>query len=197
MEDLKQAQNALEKVHDEELKRHRMELAHVGRLSMMGEMAANLAHELNQPLAALRTLGDAPARSLAALAQPAPFRNLKACREGAFSTEEDFMMTSGEPFDGNRYISDGDLLSLDFAASVDGSTGALVEVNCETDFVSKNESFLAFAKACARLVAQYLAIQRLGRHPAVRHHQDPVALLRLLRRRQGDQQDRCRAPFPV
>jgi len=30
----------------------------------------------------------------------------------------------------------------------------MVEVNCETDFVSKNESFLAFAKACARLVAQ-------------------------------------------
>ena len=39
------------------------------------------------------------------------------------------------------------------AASVDGSTGALVEVNCETDFVSKNDSFLAFAKACADLVA--------------------------------------------
>ena len=38
------------------------------------------------------------------------------------------------------------------AASVDGTTGALVEVNCETDFVSKNESFLAFAKACADLV---------------------------------------------
>jgi elongation factor Ts len=40
------------------------------------------------------------------------------------------------------------------AASVDGPTGALVEVNCETDFVSKNESFLAFAKACADLVAR-------------------------------------------
>jgi elongation factor Ts len=40
------------------------------------------------------------------------------------------------------------------AASVAGATGALVEVNCETDFVSKNESFLAFAKACAELVAQ-------------------------------------------
>ena len=39
------------------------------------------------------------------------------------------------------------------AASVDGNTGALVEVNCETDFVSKNDSFLAFAKACADLVA--------------------------------------------
>ncbi len=40
------------------------------------------------------------------------------------------------------------------AASVDGSTGALVEVNCETDFVSRNDSFLAFVKACADLVAK-------------------------------------------
>jgi elongation factor Ts len=39
------------------------------------------------------------------------------------------------------------------AAVVECSTGALVEINCETDFVSKNESFLAFAKACAHLVA--------------------------------------------
>jgi elongation factor Ts len=40
------------------------------------------------------------------------------------------------------------------AASVAGTTGALVEVNCETDFVSKNDSFLAFAKAAASLVAE-------------------------------------------
>jgi len=40
------------------------------------------------------------------------------------------------------------------SAVIDGSTGALVEVNCETDFVSKNESFLAFTKACAQLVAE-------------------------------------------
>jgi elongation factor Ts len=39
------------------------------------------------------------------------------------------------------------------SAVVSGTTGALVEVNCETDFVSKNESFLAFTKACAQLVA--------------------------------------------
>lgn len=39
------------------------------------------------------------------------------------------------------------------AASVAGSTGALVEINCETDFVSKNDSFLAFAKSVADLVA--------------------------------------------
>jgi elongation factor Ts len=41
------------------------------------------------------------------------------------------------------------------AASVQGSTGALIEVNCETDFVSKNESFLAFVKSCADLVAAH------------------------------------------
>jgi elongation factor Ts len=40
------------------------------------------------------------------------------------------------------------------AASVSGTTGALVEVNCETDFVSKNESFLAFTKAAADLVSR-------------------------------------------
>ncbi len=39
------------------------------------------------------------------------------------------------------------------ASSVAGSTGALIEINCETDFVSKNDAFLAFAKACAELVA--------------------------------------------
>jgi len=39
------------------------------------------------------------------------------------------------------------------ALSSNGAAGALVEVNCETDFVTKNDSFLAFAKACAELVA--------------------------------------------
>jgi len=41
------------------------------------------------------------------------------------------------------------------AAAVDGSTGALIEVNCETDFVSKNDSFLAFSRSCADLVAAH------------------------------------------
>lgn len=41
------------------------------------------------------------------------------------------------------------------SAAVSGSTGALIEINCETDFVSKNEAFLTFAKACAELVASH------------------------------------------
>ena len=40
-------------------------------------------------------------------------------------------------------------------AAVNGSAGALVEVNCETDFVTKNDAFLAFCKACATLVNEH------------------------------------------
>ena len=40
------------------------------------------------------------------------------------------------------------------AASVSGATGAMVELNCETDFVTKNDSFLAFAQALADVVAR-------------------------------------------
>ena len=38
---------------EEELRRHQQEMAHVMRLSTMGEMASGIAHELNQPLTAL------------------------------------------------------------------------------------------------------------------------------------------------
>jgi len=38
--------------------------------------------------------------------------------------------------------------------AADGRTAAMVEVNCETDFVAKNEEFKAFANGVARLVAE-------------------------------------------
>ncbi|MBB3176133.1 translation elongation factor Ts [Variovorax sp. Sphag1AA] len=41
------------------------------------------------------------------------------------------------------------------AAYAEGDAGAIVEINCETDFVSKNDSFLAFANAAAMLVAKH------------------------------------------
>ena len=37
--------------------------------------------------------------------------------------------------------------------SADGKLGSILEVNCETDFVAKNEDFLGFAKKAAELVA--------------------------------------------
>ena len=41
------------------------------------------------------------------------------------------------------------------ASYIDGVNGALIEVNSETDFVSKNDSFIAMAKAAAELVAKH------------------------------------------
>src|SRR4029434_2566094 len=38
---------------ESELRRNRDELAHVARITTMGELAASLAHELNQPLTAI------------------------------------------------------------------------------------------------------------------------------------------------
>ena len=40
------------------------------------------------------------------------------------------------------------------AAHVAGDKGAMVEVNCETDFVTKNDMFLNLAAAAAKLVAE-------------------------------------------
>lgn len=37
---------------------------------------------------------------------------------------------------------------------IDGMAGAIVEINCETDFVSKNDSFLTMAAAAAQMVAK-------------------------------------------
>jgi elongation factor Ts len=40
------------------------------------------------------------------------------------------------------------------ATYVAGGVGALVEVNCETDFVTKNDDFLGFANSLAKLIAE-------------------------------------------
>ncbi|OIQ90125.1 elongation factor Ts [mine drainage metagenome] len=40
------------------------------------------------------------------------------------------------------------------AIHIAGNTGAMVEINCETDFVAKNDDFLAFGKTLAQLVAE-------------------------------------------
>jgi elongation factor Ts len=41
------------------------------------------------------------------------------------------------------------------ATAREGDAGALIEVNCETDFVTKNDAFLALASAAASLVARH------------------------------------------
>ncbi len=39
------------------------------------------------------------------------------------------------------------------AVFIEGDTGAMVELNCETDFVAKNDDFLEFGNTLARLIA--------------------------------------------
>src|SRR5260221_14576160 len=54
-----------------------------------------------------------------------------------------------------RVAADGAIASY---LSPEGRSGALVEVNAETDFVAKNPDFIAFTQAVAQLVA--------GKNPA-------------------------------
>ena len=54
---------------EEELREARDELSHAARISMLGELTASIAHEVNQPLAAISALADA---SLRWLDRPSP-----------------------------------------------------------------------------------------------------------------------------
>jgi elongation factor Ts len=40
------------------------------------------------------------------------------------------------------------------AAYISGKVGALIEINCETDFVTKNDDFIALVNNCAKIVAE-------------------------------------------
>jgi two-component system sensor histidine kinase TtrS len=52
------------KMAEEEARQHQLDLAHVARLSTMGEMTTGIAHELNQPLTAIATNAHACIRML-------------------------------------------------------------------------------------------------------------------------------------
>jgi len=41
------------------------------------------------------------------------------------------------------------------ASYINGTQGTLIEINCETDFVSKNDDFLKFTQDCAKLAVQH------------------------------------------
>jgi PAS domain S-box-containing protein len=62
------------------------DLAHMGRLTTMGEMASGLAHELNQPLAAIINYVDASVRMLRASVQTPP-RVIEAMESAAAEAE--------------------------------------------------------------------------------------------------------------
>jgi elongation factor Ts len=55
----------------------------------------------------------------------------------------------------SRITAEGVIVSAMAVLTSGAQVGALVEVNCETDFTSKNDMFLAMANACARLVVEH------------------------------------------
>lgn len=57
------------------------------------------------------------------------------------------------------------------AIASEGTASAMIEVNCETDFVTKNDSFLALVKGAAQLVAQHNPAD-LAALAALPHSQD-------------------------
>lgn len=59
-----EAEIAERKRAEEQMHRYQVEMAHIARLCLAGEMAAGLAHELNQPLTAIAVSSDACLRLL-------------------------------------------------------------------------------------------------------------------------------------
>jgi C4-dicarboxylate-specific signal transduction histidine kinase len=59
---LRRRASAAQERAEEQLKSQQAQLAHVGRLSMLGQISAGLAHELNQPLAAIGLHAEIAAR---------------------------------------------------------------------------------------------------------------------------------------
>ena len=55
----------------------------------------------------------------------------------------------------SRITAEGVIVSATVTLPSGAQAGAVVEVNCETDFTSKNDMFLAMANACARLVVEH------------------------------------------
>lgn len=55
---------------DERLREHQAALAHMGRLTLLGQVAASVAHELNQPLAAIRLNAELAGRTVARDREP-------------------------------------------------------------------------------------------------------------------------------
>jgi len=89
---------------EEKEKQRVLELAHVSRLSTMGEMATQIAHELNQPLSAITTYSDAGLYMLESLEEENPDL-VTALRQIKHQAQR-----SGEIIRGLRnFVSKGDL----------------------------------------------------------------------------------------
>jgi len=71
--------------------------------------------------------------------------------KGNFEDAVDYLRKKGAKVAANRQDRESNEGVVIAKTSTDGKKGVVVEVNCETDFVAKNEDFIAFAEAVANV----------------------------------------------
>ena len=83
---------------EEDLRKVQAELAHVARVTTMGELAASIAHEVNQPIGGVLTNGNACLRWLAKVEGPRSTSLKRVRPSGASFTTESGPATSSSAF---------------------------------------------------------------------------------------------------
>ena len=73
---------------------------------------------------------------------------------GDFDQAVDYLRKKGAKVAANRQDRESNEGVVIAKTTADGKRGVVVEVNCETDFVAKNEDFIAFAESVAELAIQ-------------------------------------------
>lgn len=73
--------------------------------------------------------------------------------KGNFEDAVDYLRKKGAKVAANRQDRESNEGLVLAKTSVDGKRGVIVEVNCETDFVAKNDEFVAFAESILNLAA--------------------------------------------
>ena len=71
--------------------------------------------------------------------------------DGDFDAAIEILRKKGQKVAAKRADRDATEGVIATATSADGATAAMVEVNCETDFVARNDDFVAFAQSIADL----------------------------------------------
>jgi elongation factor Ts len=74
--------------------------------------------------------------------------------DGDFDAAVDFLRKKGQKVSAKRSDREAKEGVVVTAVSEDGATGVIAEVNCETDFVARNEEFQEFASEIAQLVLE-------------------------------------------
>ncbi len=74
---------------------------------------------------------------------------------GDFEAAVDFLRKKGQKVSASRSDRENKEGAVIAATTPDGKVGVIVSLNCETDFVAKNDDFVGFAKQIAELALQH------------------------------------------